>query len=517
MNIKRNVFWKLASLLLLAPAGSLVQAQETIQVDFQQVSFPRASSSRACRGGCQPNCGCQSSPQYQGTPQYQYQGVPQYSAPQNGVPQTTQQPNFSQPTDPGQDAQFQNVDINPVTQGGGSNFQLAGLGASRGGEGSKHMIGDFFGNAGVQSKFFEETAVLLGGDFVGVEGYFPPGAPGTIPAVPGTYSGLVSTDDDSPFTAFFDGASADIVRCIILPTPGGNVGRLKVADNNMALPMDRLIFDYNFFYNVPLTQRGINVNRFTPGFEKAFTCCDVLSSVEVLFPMAATLDSDFAADSSAAATAGEFGNINIITKTLLCTTENTFLSGGIGITLPTASDVNVTWTNDAFGDSNFVHIDNDSVHLAPYLALLHETGDTFIHAFAQVDFDLNGNDVSGEVNPTLNGPGVMSFGTLQDQTLLFLDVGLGHWIYHNPHGLLNRVALAAELHYTSSISSADFVFLADDSLIGDPDADIDLLNGTVGIHAECGLTTFTFGYGVPLTSSDRVFDGELRCFVNRRF
>ena len=381
------------------------------------------------------------------------------------------------------------------------------------------MIGDFFGTAGVQSKFFEETAALVGGDFVGVEAYFRPSAPGTIPAVPGVYSGLVSTDGDSPFVAYSDGSVADILRCIIIPTPGsgGNVGRIKVSDNNMALPMDRIMFDYTFFDDVPLTQRGVAVNRFTPGFEKTFCVGSVLSSVQVSLPMAITLDSNFAADTDPETSAGEFGNIFITTKTLLYSSGNFLLSGGLGISLPTASDVTVSWTNDAFGDSNAVEIKSGSVHLSPFLAMQFETGNTYFHGFAQVDFDVNGNKVSGEINPTLNGPGVTQLGTLNDQTLLFLDAGIGHWIYRNPCGRLSRVALTAEVHYTSGISDADYLFTADDSLIGNPDAGIDLVNATVGCHAEFGRTMVTLGYGTPLTSSDRVFDGELRCIVNRRF
>ncbi len=45
---------------------------------------------------------------------------------------------------------------------------------------------------------------------------------------------------------------------------------MKLAENVSPLPENRVFMNYSLFKNVPLTSDGIEVNRFTPGFEKAF-------------------------------------------------------------------------------------------------------------------------------------------------------------------------------------------------------------------------------------------------------
>jgi hypothetical protein len=43
-----------------------------------------------------------------------------------------------------------------------------------------------------------------------------------------------------------------------------------------------------------------------------------------------------------------------------------------------------------------------------------------------------------------------------------------------------------------------------------------MLDITVGAHAVVGNSVFTLGYAIPVTQ-ERVFEGELRCFLNYRF
>jgi len=52
-------------------------------------------------------------------------------------------------------------------------------------------------------------------------------------------------------------------------------------------------------------------------------------------------------------------------------------------------------------------------------------------------------------------------------------------------------------------------------VFGDPDAELSVLNGTIGTHASFGKTVVTAAYSAPLTDEDRVFDGQVRLFVNR--
>jgi hypothetical protein len=52
--------------------------------------------------------------------------------------------------------------------------------------------------------------------------------------------------------------------------------------------------------------------------------------------------------------------------------------------------------------------------------------------------------------------------------------------------------------------------------VGDPRADFDVLDLTVGAHVLLGQSVFTIGYSAPVTD-DRAFDGEIRAFINRYF
>ena len=70
-------------------------------------------------------------------------------------------------------------------------------------------------------------------------------------------------------------------------TNGGVVGQVKLAEGFSPIPQDRVYFNYSYFNQVPLSASGVNVNRFTPGFEKTFW--DRLASVEFRTPMASTL------------------------------------------------------------------------------------------------------------------------------------------------------------------------------------------------------------------------------------
>ncbi len=73
--------------------------------------------------------------------------------------------------------------------------------------------------------------------------------------------------------------STPLVVTIPSPSAGGVVGRTKISDDNSPLPRDRVIFNYDYFDNAQLTSTGVNVHRFSPGFEKTFF--DQMASIEV--------------------------------------------------------------------------------------------------------------------------------------------------------------------------------------------------------------------------------------------
>ena len=286
-------------------------------------------------------------------------------------------------------------------------------------------------------------------------------------------------------------------------------GRLRVSDNNSALPQDRIYLDYNYFKNTALLPESVDVSRFAPGFEKTFA--DGLGSVEIRMPMAETLNSNFEASLPADTSHYEFGNLGLITKLVLISDEDWVIAAGLGISVPTGDDLRIS----LFGVEDTLKIENDSVHLLPYLALAYspENRSDFAHAFLTFDFDTNGNAVFGD-----QGAGLESIGTWNDQSLVTLNLAYGSWLYENRscRHRLQGIAWSTELHYTATISDPD-VLSSGIYALGDPASELSLLNATIGGHVQLGKTTFSAGFVTPLTSSDRVFDGELRLFVNRAF
>ncbi len=120
------------------------------------------------------------------------------------------------------------------------------------------------------------------------------------------------------------------------PGGGGNVGRVKIAENNSPLPRDRVFHNFSYFDNVPLIESGVNVNRFIPGFEKTFF--GGIASVEMRFPFASTLNSDIVAGGIPDDDNLEFGNIGIPLKVLIYQNPNVAFSTGLQVSLPTADD-----------------------------------------------------------------------------------------------------------------------------------------------------------------------------------
>jgi len=202
----------------------------------------------------------------------------------------------------------------------------------------------------------------------------------------------------------------------------------------------------------------------------------------------------------------------LATKFLLTSTDECAVAAGLGVSLPTADDINLGLSSGA----QLLSISNDSAHFLPYIACLYtpRSHNYFMQAFVTFDFDTKGNAVYADAN----GSGLEHIGVWQDQHLANLSVSAGSWLYENysRSSCLKRIAWSAEAHYTATLNDADSV-VGNNFVVGNQNADLSLLNGTLGGHVTLHRTTFTAGYAVPLTSSDRVFDGELRFFVNRAF
>lgn len=330
------------------------------------------------------------------------------------------------------------------------------------------------------------------------------------------------------------------------PSPSGGSGGTntiignvrKVAENTSPLPRDRVFFNYSYFSNVPMIGTGVNVNRFTPGFEKTFR--DGRSSFEFRFPFATTLSSNLNTDlvnpaGSQNTDSVEFGNIVGILKHLGYQSDVLAVSFGSGIQLPTASDSYV-YATGATGVPNgtpVVKVDNKSFHALPFLAALWTPNDRFFaQSFAQFDFTTHGNpvyfsDFIASNNPALpNIPtgNLSRIGTLQDNNFFYYSVSTGYWIHQDLSGARRLTGLApiAELHYNRSLQGQDVISQSTNGnnvQIGQPVNKFELLNAVLGMTAMFDNNkSITAAYSTPIGGgSDQVFDGEFRLFANWYF
>src|SRR5690606_22074844 len=157
-------------------------------------------------------------------------------------------------------------------------------------------------------------------------------------------------------------------------------------------------------------------------FEKTFF--GGVMSVEMRFPFASTLDPTIMADGGLNTDEAEFGNINIPIKVLVYQNPIVAWSGGLAVSLPTADDTAVQLANG----TQLARIENESVHLMPFLACLYTPNDRFFaQAFVQVDADTRGNPLL----VTDFAGGLRDAGRLEDVTYLYADLGIGYWFHRS--------------------------------------------------------------------------------------
>lgn len=279
----------------------------------------------------------------------------------------------------------------------------------------------------------------------------PTTGPGILVYDGGTATGPIGGNGSGPvgngngWTLDFQHTFRPIQGTVAVPTGGVAVRRFKLSENNSPIPRDRFIANYNFFNDVI---GGIgDVNRYAFGFERTFHNGN--SSIEVLFPFASTLAADQVANGVIAKNT-QFGDIPIILKTILAQRDEYVFAGGFGVTIPTGSDARVFDTNG----NQVIHVDHASVHLLPYLALLraYESG-WYWQSFLQADIDVNGNNIQAN----LSGTNLQPVGVLQEQSLLFADLGVGYQFTELGDNGRCAIAATAELHYATALQSSDSI------------------------------------------------------------
>lgn len=341
-------------------------------------------------------------------------------------------------------------------------------------------------------------------------------------------------------------------------------------------------------------EREIDTHLVNFGWETTFL--DGRASLEVRVPFAETVNSDLDLNASrvvndpftraflvspAGGTLGtvdsELKDLQLIFKMLNWTDGRWFVSSGLGATLPTAEDANISIV-DGFPDPTLrvfsngvapladvlrtrdVRVKNETVALSPFVAVAAApTSRLFFNGFLQFDFPIgqdtveyNQSNFARQVivdveNGIYRDPfetHISTGGKIRDQILMHLDLGMGYWLYQNPRGRrITGLASLFELHWTSTLQDADVysvqsTFLGEPVLLANRDPNpavpqpvliedplrvgnlanrMDILNATFGgVITLSNDSSLSVGCSLPLQKGfDRVFDVELMLHFNQ--
>lgn len=303
------------------------------------------------------------------------------------------------------------------------------------------------------------------------------------------------------------------------------ISGMSVAENNQALPSDRVWVAYNYFHNALDVSTGTqfgsapqaasqSLHRTVFAFEKLLD--SGRTSLELRMPFGGALGVDGVAGSPASSApfgvqGNSIGNLNLILKRLLYAEEGFALSTGLGLELPTGSSGNV-----AYGPI-LASLDSQAVHFVPYVAMTQRTGNWFGHMFTQIDFASQGDPLRVTINDTGVGD-VM--GRVNQPALLGFDIGGGYFLVP-PCGCNKGLALVAEAHYTTPLQDSDQFTaagtLASASINRPVNASYEVLNFTAGVQIGLGCGWQLRSGAVFPGRAERVFDAEYLLQVNRGF
>jgi hypothetical protein len=258
----------------------------------------------------------------------------------------------------------------------------------------------------------------------------------------------------------------------------------------------------------------------------------------------------------------ELGNLSLIFKGLLYSSHQVAFSGGLGLGLPTANNTRVRVTDYGapleegtleWQRIRQFDIKNETVGLSPFVAALYTPSERFFaQGFCQVDVPLNTSKVTyTETVPlifnenrfatqpgnTLAPPFTVT-DHLREQALMHVDLGTGYWLIRDPQAAwLTGLAPTLELHYTTTLNSADLITLPKDSAaipttnpaeqfrpeafptVGNRRGHVDILDLTAGATLfVANRATLATAVSVPLRTGDnRTFDWELHVQLNWYF
>lgn len=318
---------------------------------------------------------------------------------------------------------------------------------------------------------------------------------------------------NQPLTAgeMFDAFYAfDYVVNVPIPSPSadGLLGRSSVGANTSAVPTNRLYFDYSLVKNGVPFNRSENFDRYTIGIEK--TIGEGELSVEVRLPFAASMDHQLVLENGRGASQTEAGNALVILKHELGSNEHMLISGGLGLSLPTGSDVEV---NSAAG-KRLVRLVNECLHMKPFLAMaLVPDEHFFMQSF--IEYDLPAGRNGAELN--LDGMGLQQVGRIRDASHLLWDVSAGYWSDTDDESMIRRWAPVMEFHFDKGFSDGSQV-RGNSYRLFDISQDRDVANILAGVTFDLHEGKyFSFGYGTGVGGNSSSSDGEFRATLNWPF
>lgn len=324
--------------------------------------------------------------------------------------------------------------------------------------------------------------------------------------------GVDSLNGGEDFDAFYFYDYVIRFNTVLADATSGGVGRMKIAEGGTILPQNRVFFRYNYLSGVGYSDSRASLNRFVPGFERAFG--DGLFSFELRAPFAtdARTMSTLNGNSITNGEHTRFGNLTIYLKTLLIERSNFALIGGFGIALPTASNIKVNYADG----SPLLNVDNQTVRLQPFLGALYApSNDWFVQSFFQIDAGAGGNTVA--INTT--GAGLSNIGKLTDSSNLYFDLGIGRWLYRtNASRGLTGVIPMLELHHNVALEGGDVLAAGPFQVTNSLDT-TSLTNFVAGNTFEFGQQTkLTTAYTGPIGGGrDRQNNGSLQVLLSHGF
>ena len=289
----------------------------------------------------------------------------------------------------------------------------------------------------------------------------------------------------------------------------------KVAENNSAIPTDRVALQFNALQKVNVGAvsgdgfRYKDIQEYRILVEKTlFSPC---LSAELIVPIYQT--SEYHVESFGSYVLGpqldaEFGDLAFGVKWLMRKTNRSACSLGLRVEAPTSQDIDVTFAEDSITD--------DVWHFTPYLALQATPSDRcFMSLFGS--YRLNSTSMTSD-NGTATYP-------IREATYLMVDGSWGYWLVDRPrHRGLTGLAPVVELHYATTPTAEPSHNLVGIPVTGWILGHTDYLTMTTGLAGSWNRgVTFGAGFAFPLRDgpyhpvygdTDRNFDWAFVANIN---